>query len=83
MKISFLKYIKDQETYKLPKGLGMDVFEIEHPEEVDHKIEELKEHHYTTIFIPSELASFSEKLVHQYQYDNAFHIVITPSKKVK
>lgn len=83
MRISFLKYKEDQESYKLPKGLGMDVFEIEQPEQIDNKIEELKSRKYTTIFIPSELASFSEKLMHQYQYDNEIHIVITPSKKNK
>ncbi len=83
MKISFLKYKNDKESYKIPKGFGMDVFEIENPEQIDSKIEELKNKNYTTIFIPSELASFSEKIVNKYQYDNQLNIVITPSKQEK
>ena len=83
MKISFLKYKKDLESYKIPKGFGMDVFEIENPEQIDNKIEELKNNNYTTIFIPSELASFSEKLINDYKYDNKLNIVITPSTKQK
>ncbi len=81
MKVSFLKYKNDTLSYKIPKGLGMDVFEIENPEQIDNKIEELKNKKYTTIFMPSELASFSEKLINNYKYSNQLNIVITPSKK--
>ena len=81
MKVSFLKYKNDTSSYKIPKGLGMDVFEIENPEQIDNKLEELKNNNYTTIFIPSELASFSEKIVNSYKYSSQLNIVITPSKK--
>ena len=80
MKISFLKYKQDTESYKIAKSFGMDVFEIENPEQVDNKIEELKNNNYTTIFMPSDLAGFSEKLTQKYQYDNQLKIIITPSK---
>ena len=83
MKISFLRYKEDAVSYKIPKGFGMDVFEIENPEQIDNKIEELKNNNYTTIFIPSELASFSEKLMNNYKYDNKLNIIITPSKQQK
>ena len=81
MKISFLKYKNDMASYKIAKGFGMDVFEIENPEQIDGKIEELKKNNYTTIFIPSELASFSEKIINKYKNSNQLNIVITPSKK--
>ena len=81
MKVSFLKYKDDTSSYKIPKGLGMDVFEIENPEQIDNKLEELKNNNYTTIFIPSELASFSERIINSYKYSSQLNIVITPSKK--
>ena len=83
MKISFLKTTGDKESYKVAQGFGMDIFEIDDPERVDSKIQELKQAKYTTIFIPSDLASFSENIIKQYQYDPAIKIIITPSKTQK
>ena len=40
MKVSFIKYKNDNKSYKMAKGLGMDVFEIDSPELIDKKIEE-------------------------------------------
>ena len=80
MKISFLKTTQDKESYKIAQGFGMDIFEIDDPERVDNKIQELKQAKYTTIFIPSDLASFSENIIKQYQYDPAIKIIITTSK---
>lgn len=80
MKISFIKYNKDNQNYKLAKSLGFEVFEIDNPELIDSKIEELKNKQYTTIFIPDELASFSENVIRKYQYDLQIKIVITPNK---
>ena len=67
MKISFLKTTKDKESYKIAQGFGMDIFEINDPERIDSKIQELKQAKYTTIFIPSDLASFSEDIIKKYQ----------------
>ena len=66
MKISFIKY-KTEEIYRIPKAIGLNV-------------EELKEQKYTTIIIPSELASFSEKIYNQYKNDPKINIIITPTK---
>lgn len=82
MRISFIKYKQDHENFKIAKGLGMDVFEIEEPEKIDEKIDELKQKNYTTIVIPNELASFSENLENKYKYDSKINIIITPSKNV-
>lgn len=80
MKISFIKYKKDNENYKIIKNLGFPVFEIYEPEEIDKKITELKNLNYTTIVIPNELASFSQDIIKKYLYDNSINIIITPSK---
>ena len=80
MKISIIKYGKDTKEYNLSKLLGINIEEIREPEEIDKKIEELKGRNYTTIIIPNELASFSEKLEKQYKYDTGINIIITPNK---
>lgn len=80
MKISFIRYKNNNQNYKVAKGFGMDVYDIEDPEQIDSQIEKLKAQNYTTIIIPDELASFSENIVSKYKYDNTFNIVITPSK---
>ena len=80
MKISFIKYEKE-ENYQIPKILGINIEQIREPEQIDEKIEELKEQKYTTIVISDELASFSEKIISKYKYDNSLNIVITPSRK--
>lgn len=82
MKISFIKYEKE-ENYFVPKLLGMDVAEIKEPEQIDEKIEELRNQNYTTIVISNELASFSENIINKYQYDNSLNIIITPTKNKK
>ena len=79
MKISFIKYEKE-ENYKIPQIFGMNVEKIKEPEQIDEKIEELKKQKYTTIVIPDELASFSEKIINKYKYDTSINIIITPSK---
>ena len=79
MKVSFIKYEKEK-NYQIPKILGMKVEEIKEPDEIDNKIQELKENKYTTIIIPNELASFSAK-INKYKYDSTINVIITPSKK--
>ena len=81
MKISFIKYKDDLENYKIVKGLGFDVFEIDKPEEIDNKIDELEKQKYTTIFIPNNLAVFSEQLYDKYKYNDKLNIILTPTKE--
>ena len=78
MKISFIKYEKENK-FKIPQLLGINVEEIKEPEQIDEKIEELKQQKYTTVVIPNELASFSEDIINKYKYDNSLKIVIMPS----
>ena len=66
MKATFIQYKNDNKQYRLPQMLGIEINKIEEPEQIDLKIEELKNQEYTTIIIPNELASFSEKITNQY-----------------
>ena len=79
MKITFIKYEKEN-NYQIPRIFGINVEEIKEPEQIDEKIEELKRKEYTTIVISDELASFSEKIVNKYKYDNSIKLIITPTK---
>ena len=77
MKISFIKY-ENEPGYNVPQILGTNVEKIKEPEDIDKKIEELKQQEYTTIIISNELASFSENIVSKYKYDSSLNIVIMP-----
>lgn len=81
MAISWLKSINDNKSFKIFKGLGMDVYEIEDLEQTDKKIEELVEQKYSTIVISNELASFSEDIIKKYNRTEDINIIIAPSKK--
>ncbi len=83
MKISFIKYKKDENTFKLAKGFGFDVFEIDNPENIDKEIEYLKEKKYTTIVISNELASFSDNLLVKYKNDSNLNLIIAPERRKK
>lgn len=83
MKISFLKYYKNKETFQFAKRLGLDILEIQEPEKIDKVIDHLKEKHYDTIVMEDELASFSENMVYKYKNDNAINIIILPNSKRK
>lgn len=83
MKISFLKYYKDSESFSLLKKLGFDVIDIQKPENVDLVIDDLKNKNYNTIVMQDELASFSEGIVNKYSNDTDINIVIIPSSKRK
>ena len=81
MKISWLKYSKDSNSFKVFKGLGMDVFDIEDLDLTDKKIEELIENNYKTIVISNEVASFSQDIINKYNKTNDINIIIAPPKK--
>ena len=81
MKISFIKYKKDENSFKFAKGFGFDVFEIDNPENIDKEIESLKGKRYTSIVISNELASFSDNLLAKYKNDDKINIIITPINK--
>lgn len=83
MKISFLKYYKDKDSFNMLKKMGMNVIEVREPEQIDSIIENLKQEKYTSIVIQDELASFSKDIISKYQNDNNFNIIIIPNNKSK
>lgn len=81
MKMSWIKYVKDKESFKMPERLGFDVFKLDNPEETDNKLEELIKNNYNIIFITNEIAEFSENIIKKYNKDNKVNIIITKNKE--
>jgi vacuolar-type H+-ATPase subunit F/Vma7 len=81
MKISWIKYEKDNKNFIMPERLGFDVFKLNNPEETDKKIEELIKDKYNTIFITNEIASFSNDIIKKYGKDDKIKIIITKTKE--
>ena len=81
MKISWVKYEKDDESFKMPERLGFDVFKLVEPEKTDDKIKELINKRYDTIIVTNEIASFSEDIVKKYSKDRNINIIIARYKE--
>lgn len=80
MKISWVKY-KEDDSFRLFKNLGMDVYDIDDFDMVDNKLKELVDNDYKTIILSNKVASFSEDIIKKYQKSNDINIIITPNKK--
>ena len=81
MKISWVKYEQDKDSFKIPERLGFDVFKLNNPEETDNKLEDLINHRYNMIFVTNEIASFSENIIKKYNRDNNVSIIIARGKE--
>lgn len=77
MKISWIKYEKDEENFKTPERLGFDVYKLKDLEDVDLKIKELIDNKYRTIIVTDEVAGFSEDMIKKYKYSTDINIIIT------
>ena len=66
MKVSWIKYEKDKDSFKLPENLGFDVFKLQDLDETDNKLKELINANYHTIIVSNEVAAFSEDLIKKY-----------------
>ena len=80
MKVSFIKYEKDNKNFKLAESLGMNVHKIQNPEAVDTKMEELIKNNCKTIILTNEIASFSEDIIKKYQKRKDISIIISPQR---
>ena len=80
MKISWIKYEKDDRNFRIAEKLGMDVNRIQNPEEVDAKIAELAKNNYDTIVLSNEMAAFSGDIIKKYKKNNDINIIISPRK---
>ncbi|MCI9087451.1 MAG: hypothetical protein HFJ32_02695 [Clostridia bacterium] len=80
MKMSWIKYEKDDRSFRLPEALGFDVFKLQDLEQTDNTIKELIGKKYDTIIISNEVAGFSEDIIKKYQKDKEIKIVISLDK---
>ena len=81
MKISWIKYEKDDLSFKIPEKLGFDVFKLVEPQQADSKIKELINKRYDTIILTNEIAGFSEDIVKKYSKDRNINIIIARDKE--
>ena len=81
MKISWVKYEKDDLSFKIPERLGFDVFKLVEPEQADSKIKELINKRYDTIILTNEIVGFSEDIVKKYSKDRNVNIIIARDKE--
>ena len=77
MKISWLKLKQDNNSFRIFKNIGLDVYDLEEPEDTDKKIQELVNKQYRTIVISNELAGFSEDIIKKYKKAQNINIIIT------
>lgn len=81
MKISWIKYKNDINSFKMPEALGFDVYKIEDPETTDEKISELIKKNYRMVVVSDEIASFSEDIIKKYNKDKNISIIIATHRE--
>ena len=79
MKVSWIRY-KDDDSFRIFKNLGLDVYDIEDEDKVDEKLKELINNNYQTIVLSNEIASFSEDIIKKYRKQEDIRIIIAPSQ---
>jgi sugar-specific transcriptional regulator TrmB len=78
LKISWIKYEKDNMNFRTAEKLGMNVYKIHNLDETDKKLQELVNENYNTIIISSEVAGFSEDIIKKYKTEKNVNIIISP-----
>lgn len=81
MKVSWIKYEKDNNSFKIPEALGFNVYKLKNPEQTDEKIKELMKQEYKMIVVSNEIASFSGDIITKYNHDKNVNIIIANSKE--
>lgn len=81
MKISWIKYEKDNKNFRVAENLGLDVFRIQNLEDVDSKMQELINNNYKTIILSNDVAGFSEDIIKKYQKQDDVNIIISPRRQ--
>ena len=80
MKLSWIKYEKDEKSFRLPEAFGFDVFKLQDLEQTDSTIKKLIGQNYETIIISNDVAGFSEDIIKKYKKDKNVKIVISLEK---
>ena len=81
MRVSFIKFKQDKNSFKTWKGLGFEVIELEDLEQTDTEIKNLIRNQYDTIVVTTQVAGFSEDIFKKYKNNENIRIVITPNKR--
>ena len=82
MGVSWIKYEKDKESFKLPEVLGFDVVKLKNLEDADKKVLELVKNDCRTIIISNDVAGYSEDIIKKYNKDPNVKIVISFDKDI-
>ena len=80
MKISWIKQEKDNKNFAIAERLGMNVYRLNNPEDVDKTMQNLVSQNYNTIVLSNEIAGFSEDIIKKYRNNNEVNIIISPRK---
>jgi vacuolar-type H+-ATPase subunit F/Vma7 len=80
LKISWIKYEKDNTNFITAEKFGMPVYKIQNLEETDKKLQELVDENYNTIILSNEVAGFSEDIIKKYEKEKNVNIIISPRK---
>lgn len=81
MKISWIKEQNDNKNFKVAEKMGMSVYKLENPEEVDKLMENLVKQNFHTIILSNQLAGFSEDIIKKYKNDKQINIIIGTRKE--
>lgn len=80
MKISWIRYKDDKDSFRMFKNLGLDVLEVEDVDNTDNVIKDLIENDYKTIVLSNEIASFSGDIIKKYGKQDDINIIIAKNK---
>lgn len=80
MKVSWIKQEDDDKNFRIAERLGMSVYRIQNPEEVDDKIKTIIKEDYDTIVLSNEIAGFSEDIIKKYSNNKDINIIISTRK---
>ena len=81
MKISWLRAKNDDNSFKVLKNLGFDVYNVEDEEKTDEVINNLVQNDYKIIVLSNEMASFSSDIITKYRNQDDISIVIAEGKE--
>lgn len=81
MSIGWIKSKRDDRSFRMPKNLGLNVYEIDDLEDTDKTIKELVQNKYNTIILSNEVAGFSEDIIKKYLKNEEINIIIAPRKR--
>lgn len=81
MKISWLRAKNDNDSFKVLKNLGFDVYNVEDEEKTDEVIKTLVQNDYKIIILSNEMASFSSDIITKYKNQDEISIVIAEGKE--